>query len=741
MRLPDPDRSNVVLLGTSRYYDPDLHDLPGVRDNVQDLRTLLTDRRYGIVAPDRCIPVLEPVGYRELFGTLRAQAQAATDTLVVYYAGHGLLNDNASLYLAMRDTGKTDLAVSALPFQLIREVMLDSTATSKVLILDCCFSGRAIDGMGADTIVVEGSYVLTASAATQEARAPKGATYTAFTGELIRLLREGVAGGPALLSVHDLYLRLRHALRARDFPDPQSQATRTAQGIVLARNRWTRPKPASAAPTGSAPTPPGPAKPASTGPTATRPVRVRTGVAKPAAPAPAAPTSTRPAPARTVVAKTVSSAPGRGAARAEPAVGESVPRAAETRPGGSKAVPHHVPRKAPGPAGPGAKTPKLPAAKPTGGATKGKATSRYVPLPRLAFCQQGATLITSGRDRLIRIWDVAGRRVRHTLTGHNGAVTRYAIGATCGLLATAGQDRSIRLWNIDGGQQVARIDAAARWLAFHPFKPLLACVGDEPTVEIRSVRTGQPVQVLRGHTRDILRVSFSPDGTEVLTSSRDGTLRVWDARGGAQRIVLDGVRSPRQVAFHVAAGWVATGLASGGVRLRSLASGAWLADLPGADCPTELLASRDGRTLATLDGAGGVQLWEVRTRRTLLTLVADRAQPATRLLFGPGRTIATLADTGVTRLWDIRTGKVTRTLRDGCRAPHWLTFDPDGHYAAIGSRDYTVHLYDLRNTRPPRQLRPEQDWPDRPGRATSAWADAVLRSAYDRLWIDVGDRI
>ncbi|ANZ40709.1 hypothetical protein BBK82_36660 [Lentzea guizhouensis] len=41
MRLPDPGRSRAVLLGTSKYRDPELLDLAAVRHNVDDLATAL----------------------------------------------------------------------------------------------------------------------------------------------------------------------------------------------------------------------------------------------------------------------------------------------------------------------------------------------------------------------------------------------------------------------------------------------------------------------------------------------------------------------------------------------------------------------------------------------------------------------------------------------------------------------------------------------------------------------------
>ena len=38
---------------------------------------------------------------------------------------------------------------------------------------------------------------------------------------------------------------------------------------------------------------------------------------------------------------------------------------------------------------------------------------------------------------------------------------------------------------------------------------------------------------LRGHTKEVNSVSFSPDGTQIVTGSSDATAIIWDAETGA----------------------------------------------------------------------------------------------------------------------------------------------------------------------------------------------------------------
>jgi hypothetical protein len=692
VRVPQRDRSNLVILGTSRHDDDDLPELPGVRNNVRDLWALLTDRTYGIIAEDRCRVVLDEDEPRAVLRAVREQAEAATDTLVVYFAGHGLLSDDERLYLAMRRTSKRELVASGLAFEQLHEAVHRNNARTTVLILDCCYSGRAVNGS------IDGdSYLITATPSNKTAVAPLGRTHTAFSGELIRLLRDGIRDGPEMLSAHFLFERLQSAMRAGGLPAPANRMTGTAGDIVLARNR--RPGPAAGAP----------APPA--------------GRRRPA-PGPAAQPAAKPGPARVEDA-------GPGARKSAAATSPPGARPVATA---KRATGTPAPVKAAGPA-PG-RTPVATtavenvlrdAARNRVASAAGPAPERPAPLPRPVFCPAGDTLVVAGRGGRMEIWDAAARRLRHTVAD---GVAHYAIGVGGTTLATAERGQTVRVWTVHNGRQSARIDAAGRWLALHPAEPLLFSAGREPVAEIWDVRAPRRVRTLRGHDGDILRGGFSPDGSRVLTTGRDRTLRVWDARTGRQLTVLTGAHSPRQVAFHTGAGWAATTLASGGVRLRSLDTGEKLADLRDESIPVEVLAGRDGRTLATLTEDGRVRVFDVRLRRTLLDRHDD---PVSRILYGPGSSLATLTDDGVVRLRDIRTGRVRHTLRDSLRAPCWLTFDQGGNRAALGRRDRTVHLYDLRSGGGPQPLTAAPRNAGPPPAGGGEPADDFLRSVYQRL--------
>jgi len=238
--LPDPGRSRAVLIGASTYSH--LPALAAVRNNLIGFREVLLHPALGGLPADKCTILEEPPSGRDLYQALREQATATEDTLLVYFAGHGRMGDRNELYLCLPDTEPDLLQYTAVAYNDLRKAVADSPATKKVVILDCCFSGRALADLAGDeqTIVgqvgIEGAYTLTATPRNAVALAPPGERYTAFTGALLDLLRTGIPGGPELLTFTAIFPRLKSTLISRQLPQPDQQNTGTIAHLALTRN-------------------------------------------------------------------------------------------------------------------------------------------------------------------------------------------------------------------------------------------------------------------------------------------------------------------------------------------------------------------------------------------------------------------------------------------------------------------------------------------------------------------------
>ena len=243
MRLPDADTSRAVVLGMSSFRHPELPDLPGVRSGVAEVSAILTDAQGTGLPRQHCLPVVDEPSLPVIGEHLQTFSEAARDTFIVYYAGHGVIDPSGELYLALPDTHMDRLSWTAIPVARVKQVLSESPATNRVFILDCCFSGRAIETMSemqsriAVQTEVSGTYTLTSAPPNSPSLAPAQSLFTAFTGELIQILQAGVPGEPELLTLGTVYKALRSNLGARGLPLPQQRNTENAQLLALARNR------------------------------------------------------------------------------------------------------------------------------------------------------------------------------------------------------------------------------------------------------------------------------------------------------------------------------------------------------------------------------------------------------------------------------------------------------------------------------------------------------------------------
>ncbi|MEU6795030.1 caspase family protein [Nonomuraea wenchangensis] len=240
-RVPDPALSRVVLIGTAHY--DFLPALASVEDNLLSLADALTAEEVWGLPAEHVTIVADPVTSADLLDPVVRAADEATDTLVFYYAGHGLTDPRrGELHLALvgSDAQRPYTAVS---YAHVRDALLDSRATRRIVILDCCHSGRALGTMAdpvtaaIDEASTEGTYVLAATAENQKALAPMGEPHTAFTAELLRIFQNGLPGGGPLLDLDTIYTHVRAAMRDKGRPLPQKRDRNTAGRLTLVRNR------------------------------------------------------------------------------------------------------------------------------------------------------------------------------------------------------------------------------------------------------------------------------------------------------------------------------------------------------------------------------------------------------------------------------------------------------------------------------------------------------------------------
>ncbi|MEU4218108.1 caspase family protein [Actinoplanes sp. NPDC026623] len=249
MNLPDPEKSAAVIIGVATYAKSSPYlNLPAVENNVSDLARVLTDPETGYLQPDRCSKLLNRTSPMAVLKEIKRQAVRATDTFIIYFSGHGELDREGNLYLILRNARDQDeLPFTALNYDFIRQVMHPCRAPRRIVILDCCHSGKAIKQFmsSSEEIIssqaqITGTYTLTATGSNKKAIAREGEQYTAFTSELISILEDGLPDKGEFVTLKEMYPVLRDRLVAAQLPKPEQCMTEEVGGLALTRNRAHR---------------------------------------------------------------------------------------------------------------------------------------------------------------------------------------------------------------------------------------------------------------------------------------------------------------------------------------------------------------------------------------------------------------------------------------------------------------------------------------------------------------------
>ncbi|MGN2638577.1 hypothetical protein ACTD5D_20845 [Nocardia takedensis] len=104
------------MIGVSEHTNPELPPIPAAANNLTDLRRFLTDPAAGTFAAEHCTLLHQPNRSDQIGEAVGRAARAATDVLLVYYTGHGLLDRQGRLHLAMADSDPDRVTWTTMPF-------------------------------------------------------------------------------------------------------------------------------------------------------------------------------------------------------------------------------------------------------------------------------------------------------------------------------------------------------------------------------------------------------------------------------------------------------------------------------------------------------------------------------------------------------------------------------------------------------------------------------------------------
>jgi WD40 repeat protein len=279
--------------------------------------------------------------------------------------------------------------------------------------------------------------------------------------------------------------------------------------------------------------------------------------------------------------------------------------------------------------------------------------------------------------------------LRATFTGHTGRVSCVAVSRDGKLVASGGADNTARLWDTTTGKagHVLKHVTDVRCLTISANGKRLAA-GSGDTVVVWDVGSGEKVATFQGGGAGVVsQVAFSADGKTLGAAGR-GLGKVWDVDTG--RGQLTSASGFGRFAMTPDGKTLATTQADGAVQIWDVAAAEVRATLRGHKGSVSALAfSPDGKTLATGGFAGGlkgdgpdksIKLWDVAQGKERATLNGHR-KGIYLLLFAPdGKALLATDYNGSMKLWDPDKARVRAALEQ-VKIGERLQGTPVGHWA------------------------------------------------------------
>jgi len=235
-------------------------------------------------------------------------------------------------------------------------------------------------------------------------------------------------------------------------------------------------------------------------------------------------------------------------------------------------------------------------------------------------------------------------------------------------------------------------------VAFSPDGTRIVTGSRDQTAKVWDAATGSPLLELQGHSFEVTSVAVSPDGTRIVTGSWDDTAKVWDARTGSALLDLEGHAGfVTSVAFSPDGMRIVTGSEDSTAKVWDARSGSPLLDLKGhSSGVTSVAFSPDGMRIVTGSGDQTAKVWDARSGSPLLEL-QGHSRRVSSVAFSPdGMRIVTGSDDDTAKIWDARRGSPLLELQGHSSEVTSVAVSPDGTRIVTGSNCGTATVWNSR---------------------------------------------
>jgi len=242
-------------------------------------------------------------------------------------------------------------------------------------------------------------------------------------------------------------------------------------------------------------------------------------------------------------------------------------------------------------------------------------------------------------------------------------------------------------------------------IAFSPDGNQIISSFKDKSVQMWDAKTGKQLRELQGHTCEVSSVAFSSDGNQIVSGSEDKSVRVWVTKTGKQLRELYGhTRAVSSVAFSPNDNQIASGSYDKSVRVWDVKTGEQLRKLQHTRKISSVAFLPNGNQIASGSYDRSVWVWNTKTGEQLRELQGHTDWIRSVACSPNGDQIISGSDDRSVRMWDAKTGEQLRELQGHTSWVMSVAFSPDGNQIVSGSYDRSVRVWDAKTGKQLREL-------------------------------------
>jgi len=238
--------------------------------------------------------------------------------------------------------------------------------------------------------------------------------------------------------------------------------------------------------------------------------------------------------------------------------------------------------------------------------------------------------VTASTDYTTRVWDITDGSERFWMVDeemHGSSWWSLTVSpdGRCAVLNDGNSDE-VLVWNLESGSQACRLPArSVKRVAFTPDGQELVTGGRDGTIQIWDVDTWTERDSFTGQGGSVWGLMFSPDARRLITSSEDVALRVWRMDSGEVEWTWRGHKGHvNAVAVTPDGALVVSGGRDGSIKVWDLVSDSQGRTLLGhGDSVTEIATTADGRYVVSGSLDNSIKLWSLAEDKCLATFTFE----------------------------------------------------------------------------------------------------------------------